>query len=185
MSENLQPLTHYVQEAAGLTSSQFLLGNNHPVLLWSQSLDWVQADEFQFTTMIIDSDKDALLTGPAKTQSQAAKTLVIEIRKHQGSTSSKMILVGRAVNNDIIFNDLAISKLHAYFQKSEGDDSYNIIDAGSTNGTQVNRQLLTPQQRQPLANKDHIEFGPNIQVVFFTPLGFYDFLQHLHKGGIA
>ena len=185
MSVEYRSLAYYLRESAGLTSSHFLSGFDHSVLLWSQSLDWVRADDFQFTTVIIDSGKQTPLKGLARTQSQAAETSVIEVRKRRGATTSKIILVGRAVNNDIVFNDVAISKLHAFFQKSAHKDSYEIIDAGSTNGTKVNRELLTPHQAQPLANRDQIQFGPNIQVMYFTAMGFYNFLQQLHRLGIT
>ena len=88
MSEMYEPLSHYLRETAGLSSSQFLLGHNCPVLLWSQSLDWVQADAFQFATTIIDLASDKAFSPPAETKSQMAKTLVIEVQKQPGSASS-------------------------------------------------------------------------------------------------
>jgi hypothetical protein len=173
-----------LRETAELTFSQFLKEHNHPVLLSSQDLDWTDKRAFQFETMIIDQSSDQPASSPPKTPTQVAEALVFEVKKQARGTQSNMLCVRRTGNNDIVLAHPTISKFHAYFAKSAGEDSYEIADVGSTNGTRVNNQRLMAHQGQKLANGDRIEFGPAIHVMYFTAQGFYDFLQHLLRSGI-
>ena len=185
MSERFQPLTYYLREAAGLTFPRFLAVHNRPVLLWSQSLNWTERIDPQFETSEQEFNNDLSLSPTAETESQVAGTLVIEVRKQAGSGPANTVFIGRAANNDIIFPEKAVSKLHAYFLQSESGDSYEIVDADSTNSTRVNSLCLASYQNQPLNNQDRIDFGPSIRTMYMTTRGFYDFLQHLHRSGIT
>ena len=78
-----------------------------------------------------------------------------------------------------------VSKLHTYFVLSAEGDSYQIVDANSTNGTLVNNKRLVAYKNKPLFNRDNIQFGPSIQMVYLTSEGFYDLLQQLHRSGIT
>jgi pSer/pThr/pTyr-binding forkhead associated (FHA) protein len=139
---------------------------------------------YQFETSVIETDGNRPLNHLAKTASQVTATLVIEVRKQATHGPSSMICTGRASNNDIVFAHKTISKLHAYFLKTGTMDAYEIVDADSTNGTKVNNNKLTAHQHHPVANRDRIHFGPSIQVMYLTALGFYDFLQELLRCGI-
>ena len=185
MSERFRLLAYYLRGAAGLSASQFLKRHNHPVLLWSQSLDWTEKINFQFETAIIEPGNEQSFGLPAQTESQIAETLVIEIRKQVSTTPAHMICVGRAPNNDIVLLDHTISKFHAYFTKAEAEDSLAIADADSTNGTKLNEQLLIAHQKKSLTNRDLIHLGPSIQMMYLTARGFYDFLRQLHRSGIS
>jgi len=95
-----------------------------------------------------------------------------------------MISVGRTANNDIIFSHETVSKFHAYFRKKRAEDSYEIFDASSSNGTKVNDQPLIAYQGTPLADHDRIQFSPVIQVMYLSARGFYEFLQQLTLTGM-
>jgi FHA domain-containing protein len=59
----------------------------------------------------------------------------------QAKVWSDQILVGRALNNDIIFRHESVSKLHAYF-KQRRDGVWLLYDAKSANGTTVDGQKI-------------------------------------------
>lgn len=180
-----RPITEYLQEAAGLTYSMFQKKFEHPVLVWPQAGDWMDYKDFQFETYVSDfSDEEPGDISP-HTESQIAQTMVIEIRKQASSAPSNMICVGRAANNDIVLANNTVSKLHTYFLTSGHEDSYEIVDANSTNGTMVNNIRLDAYKNQPLANRDYIQFGPSIQMVYLSPQGFFDLLQQLHRSGVS
>jgi pSer/pThr/pTyr-binding forkhead associated (FHA) protein len=185
MSDRFRPLAHYLQKAAGLTSSRFLQMYDYPVLLWSQGEDWIDTNDFQFETYsdeVVGKEPENLSPG---SESQIAQTLVIEVRKKTSPAPSNMICVGRAANNDIVFFNNTVSKLHCYFLEGAGGGSYEIVDANSTNGTLVKSKRLVAYENQALGNRDHIQFGPSIDVVYLTPEGFYDLLQRLQRTGIV
>ena len=72
------------------------------------------------------------------------------------------ITVGRDPSSDILLDDSTVSRTHAVFRRINGN--YSVIDAGSLNGTYVNRQRVDSQE---LKNGDEIMIG-KFRLVFFT-----------------
>lgn len=66
--------------------------------------------------------------------------------------------IGRTGENDIILDDLTVSRYHARVRQ-EGEDFY-LYDMAATNPTLVNGQVIT---RHPLQEGDQVEIG---EVVF-------------------
>jgi len=184
MTERARQLAYYLEEAAGVTSAQFRQLHDHPVLIWPQGEDWTERPGFQFETCIVELRGDQTFEIPAPVDSHVKNTLVIEVRKQSSAAPTKMICVGRAANNDIIFADTAVSKLHAYFLQAAEADCFQLVDANSTNGTEVNRRRLVPTHSHLLVSRDRIRFGPNIHVMYLTAAGFFEMLQQFHRAGI-
>lgn len=72
------------------------------------------------------------------------------------------ITVGRDPSSDILLDDSTVSRTHAVFRRINGN--YSVIDAGSLNGTYVNRQRVDSQE---LKNGDEIILG-KFHLVYFT-----------------
>ena len=72
------------------------------------------------------------------------------------------LTVGRAPRADILLDDSTVSRAHAEFRRVNG--AYSVIDAGSLNGTYVNRQRVDQKQ---LNNGDEIMIG-KFRLVYFT-----------------
>ncbi len=66
--------------------------------------------------------------------------------------------IGRGVDNDIVFPDMAkhVSSHHALFEYR--DDSFWLKDLESSNGTKVNNSLIPPNKPVQLENGDEIMF---------------------------
>ena len=77
----------------------------------------------------------------------------------QGDTKlgPTIIQVGRAPTNQLVMNDLEVSWLHA--QICPQGQGYIVIDLGSTNGTFVNGQKLSPNAPHRLNDGDIVRFG--------------------------
>jgi hypothetical protein len=69
--------------------------------------------------------------------------LVFPIRARKAS-HTHLITVGRTSKNDVAIPDVSVSRFHAYFKRGR-DGRYQVLDAGSTNGTTVNG-LSVPSQ---------------------------------------
>ena len=69
---------------------------------------------------------------------------------------------GRHPGSDIFLDDITVSRRHAEFRRKNG--IFRIVDAGSLNGTYINRQ---PVDSAVLANRDEIQIG-RFRLVFFT-----------------
>jgi pSer/pThr/pTyr-binding forkhead associated (FHA) protein len=87
------------------------------------------------------------------------------VRKVQDAFPS-MITLGRTHNNDIVIDDVQVSKFHAYF-KLEGD-RIELTDAGSSNGTLVNGTALEPKTTCVVSPGDLLVFGP-LEFVLLQP----------------
>lgn len=74
--------------------------------------------------------------------------------KQEFPLTNPITTIGRTGNNDILIDNLAVSRNHAQIQR-EGD-GYLIEDLGSNNGTYVNGQRV---QKQPLKDGDEIVIG--------------------------
>ena len=72
------------------------------------------------------------------------------------------VTVGRDAHADIILDDSTVSRAHAVFRREHG--TFSVADAGSLNGTYVNRQRV---DSAVLKNGDEIMIG-KFRLVFFT-----------------
>lgn len=72
------------------------------------------------------------------------------------------VRVGRDPRADILLDDSTVSRAHAIFRRA--GCAFSVIDAGSLNGTYVNRQRV---DEQVLKNGDEIMIG-KFRLVFFT-----------------
>ncbi|RBP98036.1 FHA domain-containing protein [Bifidobacterium aemilianum] len=70
--------------------------------------------------------------------------------------------VGRDPHADILLDDSTVSRSHAIFRRQ--GEGFEVLDAGSLNGTYVNRQRV---DRATLNNGDEIMIG-KFRLVFFT-----------------
>jgi pSer/pThr/pTyr-binding forkhead associated (FHA) protein len=71
---------------------------------------------------------------------------------------------GRHPDSDIFLDDITVSRRHAEFRRENG--KFHIVDAGSLNGTYINRQ---PMDSAMLANRDEIQIGKFRLVIFTAP----------------
>ncbi len=63
-------------------------------------------------------------------------------------------LIGRHPESDVFLDDITVSRRHAEVARTP--TGYDVIDAGSLNGTYVNRTLV---ERAPLSDGDVVQVG--------------------------
>ncbi len=83
-------------------------------------------------------------------------------------------LIGRNADNDIVIENLAVSKLHARIVKKDG--SYYIEDLNSTNGTYLNKIRIT---KKDLKNNDIIIIGKHSLEINFVKKVDINTAQHI------
>lgn len=98
---------------------------------------------------------------------------VFPLAKKPGAPFSEMITVGRTGNNDVVLNDVTVSRFHAYFKGSGG--SWFVCDSGSKNGTRVDGERLDARKETRLTAGAHVRFG-DVEGVFYPAAELYDFL---------
>jgi len=132
--------------------------------------------------------------GPASTEVQligfddgpavatASLSLVAFPVVRTGRSVGHLVTIGRATNNDVSIPDLSISRFHAFLKV--GDNvSWQLQDAGSTNGTTVNG-LSVPQQGHgtavSLKSGDNVRLG-QVELTFLSADELRDFALNLER----
>jgi len=99
---------------------------------------------------------------------------ILPIVKTNKNPFPKKITVGRSSVQDIVIQDMTISKFHAYFYTDE-EQNYFLVDNNSTNGTFVNGNKIE-NQNILINDKDEISFS-NLKFIFYFPYNFYEILR--------
>ena len=73
------------------------------------------------------------------------------------------VTVGRDPRSDILLDDSTVSRSHAVFRRVNGQ--YEVVDAGSLNGTYVNRERTDAGRLQA---GDEVQIG-KFRLVFYAP----------------
>ena len=92
---------------------------------------------------------------------------LLVVQKGPGSGSrflldSDVVEAGRHSASDIFLDDVTVSRRHAVFNRD--GDSFTVSDAGSLNGTYVNRDRI---ERVRLTDGDEVQIG-KYRLVFFS-----------------
>lgn len=102
---------------------------------------------------------------------------VVPVGKRAGSNPFEhMITLGRALNNDLVFDHANVSKFHAYLRLH--GDRWTVSDARSLNGTFVDGVRLV-EEAQPLRDGGVIRLGDGVTCVFLEATSLY---RHLRAG---
>jgi len=131
-----QKIEDFVADARGLQPEEFEDRHGTGFLLLTASGFKLDAGSSS-TEMILLADSD-----DAAARTAGVRVLVFPIRASE-SSHTHLITVGRTSNNDVTIPDISISRFHAYFKRSE--TGFQVLDAGSTNGTTVNGESAPTQ----------------------------------------
>jgi hypothetical protein len=101
-------------------------------------------------TMVYSPDREARLLEPEPDRRQAL--LVGEGRRSVLSGNS--VVIGRSRECDIVISDPNVSRRHAELRR--GDDGWQVVDLGSTNGVKVNDRRVEEATLRP---GDRIRIG--------------------------
>lgn len=110
----------------------------------------------------------------------AGSSCVAFLRKSSRNPFAHMITIGRAQNNDVILQDGAVSKFHAYVVAKPGG-ALTLTDQNSTNGTFLDEQKLVPDRAATLADAAVVRFGPSLRAVFYTAAGLRRYLEQFRR----
>ncbi|MFN4279801.1 FHA domain-containing protein [Thermosynechococcus sp.] len=104
---------------------------------------------------------------------QAAWLELVKSVSEQGiQLPARGLKIGRAPDNDIVLNDIFVSRYHAFFEWQEGQ--VHLVDLGSKAGTHLNGQPVVPHTPIPLEDGDLITLG-NSAVRFRLVWQYHDY----------
>ncbi|MBL0213097.1 MAG: FHA domain-containing protein [Myxococcales bacterium] len=89
---------------------------------------------------------------------------VYPLAKKPGASFPDRITIGRTPNNDIVIVDHSVSRLHAYVRLD--GKTWTVADAGSKNGSWLDRSALDARKERRLASKSILRVG-DVDLTFF------------------
>jgi hypothetical protein len=101
---------------------------------------------------------------------------VIPVEKGSANPFKGMITIGRAANNDVVVEHPTVSKFHAFLRSSD-DGAWQLVDAGSSNGTFLRLRRLDAQTPADVHDGDEIAFGRDARFRFYRPATLHALLR--------
>jgi hypothetical protein len=118
-----------------------------------------------------------LLAGASFTSQMPAPQEIIPLVKKLGTPFVDLITLGRTEGNDIMVEDISVSRFQAFFRRRYG--RWFVCDAGSSNGTRVNGTRLQPRTEAEVLSHTKLHFGA-VEYRFHTADSLYDVLVNWH-----
>ncbi len=131
----------------------------------------IESDSGEETTITfapVDATGEILDDDLALALEELPDSTAMVVVKRGPNAGSKFVLehevtrAGRHPDSDIFLDDITVSRRHAEIIR--GTDRYTVRDAGSLNGTYLNRERI---EDAPLSNGDELQIG-KFRLVFFA-----------------
>ncbi|MGN0302570.1 MAG: FhaA domain-containing protein [Anaerotardibacter sp.] len=120
----------------------------------ASGVDVMAENQDYYNSAIADASSNTVIIDPASRQTSAPSLVNLSTGRTFDLVSAR-ILIGRAINCDIVLDDLNASRTHAEL-RHEPTGSWAVVDLGSTNGTLVNGKHII---QATLNNNDRITIG--------------------------
>jgi len=176
---NHRTVFHFLHSISASEFDDFLRGKPHGFLVHKSTEIQHGKDVFQFSTLSLDDDYAMREVKRDISVGSIRDAGVIEVVKRTLERSKNTITIGRALTNDIVLQDALVSKSHAYVYIHPADKNCYLVDCGSKNGTLLNGKTLKPNEKNKIVNCDEICFGPQTITIYFSTIGFADFINQL------
>ncbi|HUH03381.1 MAG TPA: FHA domain-containing protein [Kofleriaceae bacterium] len=99
---------------------------------------------------------------------------VFPLVKKQGAPFADMITVGRTPNNDVVIDEVTVSRFHAFFRPR--DHGWIICDSGSKNGTRLDGERMDARREKAVTSGSRVQLG-DVQTVFYTADNLFEILS--------
>lgn len=172
-------LAYYLSSLADRAPEEFTASYPNGFLVERAERFFDQEVIFQFITEVAEDHYVLEQLRQGALHKEVLEARVIEIGKRKGDVNSEVVSLGRAPDNDIVLYNKLVSRSHAKLYLPPSGHPCSLEDTGSTNGTYVNGRQLVPQDKYHLRDGDHISFGPETKVIFFSAKAFHNFLAGL------
>lgn len=181
------PISVYVRRCKTLSGKEYCEQFPHPVLLHaSHTKEMNPAEntgEMTLDRMVIrEPEPEPQADGPTDKSTRTISKGISLGRLYTvfdliaTNPSASMITLGCSSECDVQVNDQSISKLHAVVEGR--GETYFIRDNNSSAGTQVNDDLLEPDQPMELASGDRVTLG-FVDLTFLPASDLYQFVRRL------
>jgi hypothetical protein len=170
-------VSHFLHCISESEFADFLRCKPHGFLVHTSAEILRDKDVFQFSTLSLDDDYAMREVKRDMSIGSIREARVIEVEKKTLDRAKNTITIGRAPTNDIVLRDALVSKTHAYLYIHASDKNCYLVDCASKNGTLLNGKTLKAHEKNKIVNCDEICFGPQTKTIYFSTIGFADFIN--------
>ena len=165
--ENLLTLGVLISLARDLSFDEFQLRLGHPLAILAGPPKADSARQWAFVTTYSHQTEG----GDSTEYGDSWEAYVVRKGEAAGALQKGLfkgtIFIGRAPSNDVVIDDLSVSKIHVKLRPT-GDCTFELEDAASTNGTSVDKTLVLPGQPVMVAHGASIHLGTRTFSLFDT-----------------
>ena len=161
-------ISSYLKQRREEPRHQFLEQYKDPVLV--VALGAAPEDDGAFRTQVLTKSQINRAGGGGS--EEGSDVAVVPVTKRMADAFQAFIWVGRESRCDVPLPFDSVSKLQAQFVKKTNGE-YELIDAGSTNGTFVNGTRLERNKGVPIKSGQKVRFG-KVEALFLNPEAFWD-----------
>lgn len=169
MSDSNEPALRrvhtYLKQRREEPRHKFLEEHRAPVLM--VSLAAAEDDDGAFRTQVMTHPGL-----PVPQEEVGSSVAVVPVIKRMADAFQAFIWVGRESRCDVALPFESVSKLQAQFVKKPSGE-YELIDAGSTNGTFVDGARLERNKPVAVRSGQKLRFG-KVEALFLAPEAFWD-----------
>ncbi len=167
----MERLHDFVKVVSTLSEEEFVEQFPHPILFYSKIPGRIE--QFVHTRMVDREESESSL----HRFSEQLRDFVPLLPRGKSSREFPLkAFVGRDERRDYVIPHSTVSNRHASFLYRPKEDTYWLVDAGSTNGTFLRGKTLVAGEPARLRDGDVIAFG-RMEFLFFTPSGAYRYLR--------
>jgi hypothetical protein len=169
----MEPIQEYIETLAQLGAEAFLAKYSTPVMIFKEKHD-SKGFTTEYTRMVNCETGSSI----APSYQELRKYRVLLPKCPETGKVPTKFLVGRSKDREFYIDHSTVSKRHAFILLDTDKNTYQLGDAGSTNGTLLNGQAVEAGEPVQLKDRDIISFG-DCDFMFFSPLGFVDLVNRL------
>jgi pSer/pThr/pTyr-binding forkhead associated (FHA) protein len=169
----METVQEYIETLAQLGTKAFLAKYSTPVILYQEKHD--SKGFATGHTRMVDYQSG---TGILQNDQELRKYRVLLPKCPDTGKIPNKFLVGRSEDREFNIDHSTVSKRHAFILLIPDKNTYQLGDAGSTNGTLLDGQAVKTGEPVALKDGDNISFG-DCDFLFFSPQGFVDLMKRL------
>jgi hypothetical protein len=158
----------YQKEAGSVSMQEFEKKRPYPFLLYARSKLWDPSLLMARKSPGAPGEETQLVSYELV---QGGMTFLSAIRKRQSDPKDPKILLGRAVENDVVVPVASVSSVHLTFlaPQSGPNPVWTVTDLGSRNGTWLNEAKLGGNAPHPIRDGEYLRLGGNLIAWFLYP----------------
>ncbi|MHC5036066.1 MAG: FHA domain-containing protein [Planctomycetota bacterium] len=177
--EPYETIDEFLKQYRGLAKNVFLTRFYDPALVVSLPLPGGKGSQKVAQKLLSESKGTVLAKGEEADSS--ITTLIMPLVKSDRSPPGEKITLGRGRDNDLVIMNASVSRRHALFKVDPASKMAEVEDMGSSFGTEVEGQRLSPKEPVPVESGAKIVLGQSVHCTFLFPEDLYEYMKTLAR----